>query len=139
MNRTLASVGAVIGITAGAVFLAGDAVSPPPPPANLEVKAVGPDFVQLGWGPSQPGEFYPGAATDRSLVINWGPSRDDDDPGPITYTVKKGTSTVVSGVTRTYATVGFKRSVRTFRTCVTAYNVRGQASPAMCATWSGAG
>ena len=106
-----------------------------PPPANVEVLTVGETSVKVGWGPTLPGELYGSNAKLRSLTINWGSSRDNH--GPVTYSMTKNGKLIVHGITRLYNTVGFTRTVRTFRACVWAVSAIGRSGPQMCATFTG--
>ena len=103
----------------------------------LNVVAVGPDSIQLDWGPSQPGPFTPSNATTRSLKISWPPAIDTLHPTGLTYNVKKGSTVILKGISRTYSTVGFTTSVRSFKFCVQAVNTTGKASPYKCTTFTG--
>lgn len=131
----LSLVGAIL---AGALLLlpiASAQTSGPPAPTNLEIIASTQDSITLAWGPAQPGEFYFVAADKNSVVVGWGPSQ--DSRSPISYTLSKNGSIVVSGLTTTsYRVTGIVHKVQSFRTCVQAFNTAGQSSPAMCATWA---
>ena len=109
-----------------------------PPQPLVGVAAVDSTSITLDWGPSQPGELTVGAVTSRSMVINWGASQDTLHPNGITYSLAKNGTTIISGLTRLYSTVGFNRNVRQFRACVTATSSTGKKSPPMCSTFTGA-
>lgn len=103
----------------------------------LNVVSVGETAVQLDWGPSQPGPFTISNVTARSAKISWPPAIDTLHPVGLTYTAKKGTTVVASKVARTYVTVGFSLSVRSFKFCVKAINSTGKESPYKCTTFTG--
>lgn len=130
-----------IGVGVSSLALTGSTettvLNPPPPPANVEVLEVGETHITLGWGPSLPGTFAPGKVTPTSLVVWWGRAKDTLN-SPLTYTVRKNNTIVVSGTTLLNAKVGFTKAVRTFRTCVWATNAIAKSGPQMCATWNGA-
>lgn len=142
---------AAVAITAGAVLLAAggttvykvstsstttSATSPLAAPL-INVVAVGPDSIQLDWGPSQPGPFTPSEAKVRSLKISWPPAIDTLHPTGITYNVKKGSTVILNNIARRYAIVGFTLSVRSFKFCVQAVSTTGKASPYKCTTFTG--
>jgi hypothetical protein len=139
----VASVAILAGGTTSAYLVSSDSTSEittsSPLAAPLpNVVAVGEDFIQLDWGPSQPGPFTPSNATVRSLRISWPPAIDTLHPNGLTYNVKKGSTVILKGVPQRYAVVGFTRSVRSFRFCVQAVSSTGKASPYKCTTFTGA-
>lgn len=147
MRRGLLGAAGVVGASfAAAALLSGSTTTvaqAPGQPTHLTVVGQSCDpatqrcDVRVTYGPRQVDTLTPGAVTARSLIISWPPS-DDELYAPVTYTFTKGSSTVARGISRTWVKVGFKPSVRTFRTCVWATNTRGETSPKTCATWTGA-
>lgn len=109
--------------------------SGPAMPTNLEVTGATEDSISVAWGPEQPGAFYPVAESKNSVTIAWGPSK--DSRYSISYTITKNDVQVASGILgNTYKLTGINNKVKSFRTCVTAVNSRGQLSPPNCANWT---
>jgi len=114
----------------------GAAVTGPPAPVNLEVVDATETSVTIAWGPSPPGDFTPGVENKKNTVtIGWGPS--EDSRSAVTYTLKKDGTTIATGLSNpSYTVTGVGPKVKSFRTCVTAFNTRGQASPETCGTYT---
>jgi hypothetical protein len=103
----------------------------------LNIVSVGETEIHVDWGPSQPGPFTISNVTARSAKISWPPAIDTLHPVGLTYTAKKGSSVSWRDISRTYVTVGFATTVRSFRFCVKAKNSAGKESPYKCTTFTG--
>lgn len=103
----------------------------------LNIVSVGETEIKVDWGPSQPGPFTISNITARSAKISWPPAIDTLHPVGLTYTAKKGTTIVNRDIARTYTTVGFTTTVRSFKFCVKAKNSTGKESPYKCTTFTG--
>jgi len=136
MKKILFLAAAVLVTTSAYVFAASSAPNPVPMPTNLEVVEATETSITIAWGPALPGEFfYIGEPKKNTVRIGWGASQ--DSRSAVTYTLKKDGTTVASNLQGTeYTLTGIGPKVKTFRTCVTAYNANNQASPEMCATWT---
>lgn len=138
----VASVAILAGGTTTAVLVSADSTSEvttssPLAAPLINVVSVGPDSIQLDWGPSQTGPYTASEAKARSLKISWPPAVDTLHPTGITYTVKKGSTVILKNIARRYAVVGFTLAVRSFKFCVLATNSTGKSSPYKCTTFSG--
>lgn len=142
LKSTVAVVAGTVLLVAGATTAyqlssGSEAVTTGLPPAPLvNVLSVGPDSIELDWGPQQPGELLAGVATTRSLVVKWGASKDTVHPIGLTYSVAKNGKTIITGLTGLSTKVGFTLAVRSFRICVKATNSTGKDSSPMCGTFT---
>lgn len=126
---------AIVAFSLIAITGAASQVASVPAPVNVEMISRGQDFIQLGWGPSLPGEAYAISNTKTSLTIGWGVSQ--DARSSVTYTVTRDGQQIGTGIAgNAYRITGLKPRTGSFRTCITAQNANNQSSPPMCTTWT---